>query len=203
MAEPIKLSSPQPFLSYRGIDVAPDSLNQMLREAVSRMHRALYPADPRSDLTLPEATALEQGGFDLTPVELGMADPLARTAVEYAAILATSLSVRDAAHKLGVDPSRIRQRLTAIPPTLYGIRLGSGWVIPDFQFDGDSLLPGLSEVVSRLDSELHPVAIFRWFTTPHSDLAHPEDAADRPVSPRDALRLGLPPSAVADVAADL
>jgi hypothetical protein len=201
MAEPLKLPS-QLFLTHRGIDVAPDSLNRMLREAVSRMHRALYPADPRSDLTPPEVAALEQGGFELTPVALGMADPLARTAAEYGALLETSLSVREAARKLGVDPSRIRQRLTALPPTLYGVRLGSGWAIPEFQFEGDALLPGLSEVVSRLDSQLHPIAIFRWFTTPHSDLVHP-DLEDRPVSPRDALRLGLPPAEVAELAADL
>lgn len=202
MAEPLKIHPSQLDLLYRGIQESPAALNAMLWEAISRLHRALYPSDPRSDLTPHEVAALERGGFELAPVDLGTEDPLARTAAEYAALLSTSFSVREAAQKLGVDPSRIRQRLTAVPPTLYGIRLDSGWAIPAFQFADEALLPGLAEVVSRLDEELHPVAVLRWFTTPHSDLSRP-GFEDLPLSPRDALRSGFPPAEVAEIAADL
>jgi hypothetical protein len=121
---------------------------------------------------------------------------------EYAALLKSSLSTAETARRLGVDPSRIRQRLTADPPTLYGIRIGPNWYVPEFQFDGDGLLRGLGEVVSRLDPELHPVAVFRWFTTPSADLSA-EALGGRSLSPRDWLRLGLPVEAVAEMASNL
>lgn len=202
MAESLKIHPSRLDLLHRGIQESPAVLNVMLWEAISRLHRALYPSDPRSDLTPHEVAALEAGGFELDPVDLGKADPLARTAAEYAALLSTSFSVKEAAQKLGVDPSRIRQRLTSTPPTLYGIRLDTGWAIPEFQFADEALLPGLAEVVSRLDEELHPVAVLRWFTTPHPDLLRP-GSEDDPLSPRDALRSGFPPAEVAALVADL
>lgn len=156
--------------------------------------------EPQRDLTTAEVEALRHGGFDLEDEVLGEADPLARTAAEYAALIQTSLTIAEAAARLRVETSRIRQRLTARPPTLYGIRLESGWRIPEFQFEGDGLLPGWSEVVAALDPELHPISVYRWLTTPTSDL---EGRDGRRLSPRDWLRLGYKPSAVAELAADL
>lgn len=193
------------FLHSHGIRVKPEALDAMVEEAVRRMRRSLYRVDPHEDLSAAEAEELERGGFDLTPVDLGPDDPLARTAAEYAALLKSSLSTAEAAKRLGVDPSRVRQRLTSQPPTLYGIRLESGWVIPEFQFDGDRLVPGIAEVVPQLNPELHPVAVFRWFTLPSPDLVAEEadNAEGRMLSPREWLRLGLLPAAVAELARDL
>jgi hypothetical protein len=174
----------------------------MVQEAVKRLQRTLHRADPREDLSAAEAKALERGGFRLEAVDLGTEDPLARTAAEFAALLKTSLSTNEAARRLGVDASRIRQRLTSQSPTLYGIRLDSGWVIPEFQFDGHKLLTGISEVVPNFDPELHPVSVFRWFTMPNPDLVA-DELGGRALSPRDWLRLGYPPGAVAEVARDL
>lgn len=103
---------------------------------------------------------------------------------------------------LGVAPSSIRRRLAADPPRLYGIRLGSGWHVPTFQIDEDRLLPGLGEVIAQLDRELHPVAVYRWFTTPNPDLI-PDPESDHFLSPRDWLRLGFAPGKVAQLAAEL
>ncbi|MFP5284909.1 MAG: DNA-binding protein [Thermoanaerobaculia bacterium] len=189
------------FLHSHGITVSPESLDELVQEAVSRLQRTLYRPDPRADLSAPEVEALERGGFNLTPADLRKDDPLARTVAEYAALLKSSLSTAEAAKRLRVDPSRIRQRLTSEPPTLYGIRV-SGWVLPAFQFDGDDLVPGIGEVVSRLDPELHPVSVFRWFTHPNPDLVA-EELDGQALSPREWLRLGLPVQAVADLAAAL
>jgi hypothetical protein len=195
----------EPTLAYlhsHGIRVEPEALEEMVKEAVGRLPRTLYRPDPRPDLTRAEARALEQGGFSLEPADLGTEDPLARTAAEYSALLKASLATAELAARLDVDPSRIRQRLTARPPTLYGIRLESGWVIPEFQLDAGRLIPGIGEVVPRLDPELHPVTVLRWFTMPNPDLVSDEHGG-RALSPRDWLRLGLPAGPVAALAADL
>lgn len=190
------------FLHSHGIRVTPRELDAMVEQAVSRLHRTLHRADPRSELTAAELDALRRGGFAVAPRDLGVEDPLARTTAEYAALLKSSLTTADTAARLGVDASRIRQRLTSQPPTLFGVRLESGWVVPEFQFDGDALVPGIGEVVARLDPELHPLAVFNWFTRPTADLVA-ESLGDQPLSPRDWLRLGLPAAPIAELAAGL
>lgn len=202
MARAASRASTVAFLHSHGIEVAPEGLDSLVREAVARLQRTLYRPDPKEDLTAAEAEVLERGGFSLEPEELDADDPLVQTVAEYAALLKSSLSTAEAARRLNVDPSRVRQRLTINPPTLYGIRIGSNWYIPEFQFEGDGLLRGLGEVVSRLDPELHPVAVFRWFTTPNADLSA-EALGERSLSPRDWLRLGLPVEAVAEMASNL
>ena len=187
------------FLQARGIQIEPETLVRLVCEALERLPRGLY-REPRRDLTPAEAEALHEGGFELSGEALGADDALARTAAEYGALVQSSLTTAEAASRLGVEPSRIRQRLTARPPTLYGIRLTSGWRIPEFQFEGDRVLPGLAEVIAVLGPDLHPISFYRWFTTPNSDLV---DRAGHQVSPRDWLRLGLEPSPVAALAADL
>jgi uncharacterized protein YifE (UPF0438 family) len=162
-----------------------------------------YRAAPRADLTEAEVAVLKKGGFALEPLDLGVEDPLVQTAAELTALLRESLSTAAAAERLGVEPSRIRQRLTSQPPTLYGIRLESGWVVPEFQLDGSKLIPGIADVVARLDPELHPVSVFRWFTGPSPDLAFEQNEEARTLSPREWLRLGLPVQAVLGLAAEL
>lgn len=189
------------FLHTHGIEVNPEELDPMVRAAVTRLHRTLYRSDSRADLTEAEAEALEQGGFVLDG-RSGGKDPLAQTVAEYAALLKSSLSTTEAAKRLGVDPSRIRQRLTSEPPTLYGIRIGSSWYVPEFQFEDGELVRGIGEVVSHLDPELHPVAVLRWFTSPNPDLPMDEPNA-RNLSPRDWLRLGLPVPPVVELASNL
>lgn len=192
------------FLHSHGIRVTPSTLDEMVREAVARMPRTLYRPDPRPDLTAAEASTLRRGGFVLEPTDLGADDPLAQTAAEFAALLKESLPTAVAAERLGVDPSRIRQRLTSAPPSLYGVRLDSGWVIPEFQLEGDRTLPGIAEVTARLDPELHPVSVYRWFTQPNSDLVVEREGEEpRSLSPRDWLRFGLPVEPVAELAAHL
>jgi hypothetical protein len=205
MRRSVKIDEPTvAYLHTHGIRVAPSTLDEMVREAVARLQCTLYRPDPRPDLTEAEAEALRRGGFVLEPTELGAEDPLVQTAAEFAALLKESLPTAAAAERLGVDPSRIRQRLTSEPPSLYGIRLESGWVIPQFQLEGDAPLPGLADVVSGLDPELHPVSVYRWFTLPCSDLVLEREGEEpRRLSPRDWLRLGLPVQPVAELAANL
>jgi len=194
-------TSAEAFLHAHGIAVAPERFGVLVTDAVRSFEQCLYPGDPASDFLPEERAALVAGGFDLMP-DLGERDPLAESAAAYSALLETSLTAAQAARWLGVDPSRIRQRLTARPPTLYGVRAGGGaWRLPRFQFDGERTVPGLGAVVSHLDPELHPLAVYRWFTTPSPDLVTKD--ADRTLSPRNWLRLGQAPAVVAALAAEL
>lgn len=192
------------YLHSHGIRVPPSKLDEMVREAVGRLHRSLFREDPRPDLTEAEAAVLERGGFVLEPTDLGAEDPLVQTAAELAALLQVCLSTTEASSRLGVDPSRIRQRLTSNPPSLYGIRLESGWVVPVFQIERGKVLRGIAEVVGRLDPELHPVAVYRWFHLPNPDLVLERKGKEaRSLSPRDWLRLGLAVEPVAELAEQL
>ncbi len=186
------------FLHAHGIAVSPATLDKQLAAAVSQLQRTLY-GESRDELTESELRVLQVGGFDLDLHKQEGADPLAQAAAEYAALLKTSLTTATVAARLGVDQSRIRQRLAE--RTLYGFRQESQWLIPAFQFVQDRLLPGIGEVVSRLEPELHPVTVMRWFLTPQPDLY--VEAIDRILSPRDWLRLGYPTGPLAELAARL
>jgi hypothetical protein len=93
-----------------------------------------------------------------------------------------------------VDPSRVRQRLAA--GTAYGIRVEGRWRLPRFQFtdDGRRLVPGFGKIAPRL-TELHPLDMATWFTTPQSDLVlGVADAEEIAVSPRQWLLGGGEPN---------
>jgi hypothetical protein len=187
------------YLHARGLTIEPQGLSSLLEEALGEMRRTLFPSDPAADLPAEETAALRRGGFELMPGKRENANALARTAADYAALLATSLTVNRAAQTLELDPSRIRQLLAA--RKLYGFQIKGVWSIPMFQFDGPRLLPGLEEVLPSLPRDLHPVAVYRWFTIPNPDLS-PEDL-DRDLSPRDWLLAGYAPKVVTQLGTDL
>ncbi|MSP59411.1 MAG: hypothetical protein EXR72_03540 [Myxococcales bacterium] len=176
-------------------------LVEKIEQSFAEATRDLGPpdADPRGELTTVETRALERGGWSLDPVAAER-DPLARTAVAYAGLLADCLTVVEAAKLLGVEASRIRQRVGGTRPTLYALKLEGEWRIPRFQFAGRGALPGLEQVVPRLDRALHPVAVRSWLETPSPDLA--TDEGHR-LSPKQWLCAGYPATTVAELAASL
>src|SRR5688572_28885396 len=158
-------------------------------EAVESALPPRPPSDARNELTEDEQRFLEESGVDLAefaPRDRGVALALAQTAADYAALLTTALTVPDLASRLGVDTSRIRQRLAR--HTLYGIKDSTSWRIPLFQLDdtGRALVPGLHRVAPHWVG-VHPIEVARWFTLPHVVL---EDADEHPISPRDWLLTG-------------
>lgn len=190
------------YLHAHGLRVTPRELELLVAEAVESLQRDLFRSDPRRELSEEEVRTLELGGFDLEPVDFGADDPLAQAAALYSGLLKTSFDTTEAARVLGVDPSRIRHRLTARPPSLYGIRLESGWRLPRFQFDGEHLLPGIGDVVAGLDPELHPAMVYSWFVTPNPDLVA-EQLSETSLSPREWLRGGFPAFVIAELAKHL
>jgi hypothetical protein len=155
---------------------------------------------PPAPLTGAEERLLAAGGLGAAPLAGEEAHLVYRGAAEFASLLTDAYSVDEVAQLLSVNASRVRQRLTGTPRTLYGIKTEKGWRLPRFQFHGRRLVPGIDRVIARLDPGLHAVAVYRWITSPSPDLAL---AGDRPISPLDWLRLGNPADAVAKLAADL
>lgn len=128
-------------------------------------------------LTEAQTALLAEGGFSGT-AELDP-EPLLRGAREFDELRATSLTVAEAAARLGVTDGRVRQRLTATPPDLYGIRLGNEWRLPAFQFADEGLVPNVDRVITRVDRALNPVAFAHWLSRPNPEL----EREGEPVSP--------------------
>lgn len=155
-------------------------------------------------LTRNEVEFLRRGGFVPKPrgSEADGGDSFRKTQEKYDSLVRASLTLEQAAQRLRMAPSQVVQRLTAQPPTLYGIRTGATWLLPDLQFEESGLIPGFEEIAARLDPDLHPLAVFNWFTLPNPDL--PEDEREeRNLSPREWLQSGRSPALVAALAADL
>jgi hypothetical protein len=183
-----------------GVSMSPEELEELLLSILREMRLPSPLPDPYKEMTAEEIAALKRGGFSLEPIEReGLDDPIARTAAKYTSLVATALTVAQAAALLGVNPSRIRQQL--LDHTIYGIKVAHSWRLPLFQFDDDRLLPGVGEVFSRLDWSVHPVGVYNWFVNPDPDLQADEDQV--PLSPRDWLRSGRSPALVAKLASAL
>ena len=174
-------------LERAGIHVGVEELEALVNAAVEQALPPYPPVDARAVLAPTELALLADAGVadeELAPLDAGVATPELRTAARHAALLASALTVQEAARRLGVDGSRVRQRLAR--RTLYGVRVDGAWRLPLFQFtdDGAAVVPGFGELAPAL-ADLHPVAVAVWFTAPHVDLAVGED--DTRVSPRDWL----------------
>jgi len=149
-----------------------------------------------SGLTESEEKELRRGGFDPDPRDDPATDPVAQARAEYASLLVDSVNVKRVAKLLGVNESRVRQRLTE--RSLYGIKEGTNWRIPRFQFEGKRVVPSLDAVLPSVRADIHPVALRRWLTTANPDL--PLERDDRTVSPLDWLASGGDPAPVVALA---
>lgn len=183
-------------LREAGIRTAPGAFLDMVREALAGL-RTRPGLDPRNQFSAAEVAALERGGFDLRPPGRAGQAVLARTAAEYVAMLEDALSVAQAANRLRVDQSRIRQLLSN--GSLYGVKVRGEWRLPTFQFTPQGTVPGIQESLRALPGDLHPIAVLEWFRNPDPDL----EIEDEPVSPLDWLRSGGDPARVSAIAADL
>ena len=164
-----------------------------------RFLRSALLSDEGSTLTAPEEAALTKGG--VKPVSDEDIRVLhARMASAYQQLRTASLSVEDAARRLGVNTSRIRQRLA--DRSLFGIKDGTRWLLPAFQFRANGSVPGVEVVVRRLPVDVSAVAVARWFRNPNSDLSTRDDD-DRPLTPLEWLLGGNPPAVAAELAAAL
>ena len=187
-------------LESHGLHASEEEVARAMEVAlVESGFRLPYP-DPRKELKAEQVELLERGGFEFDRLEFGLEDPIARTAFEYAVLRSTALTTRKAAKRLGVNDSRVRQRLSE--RTLYGIKAGDEWRLPAFQFVRKGLVPGIERVFPGLSKSLSPVAVYRWFHTPNPDLEEREGQG-RTLTPLQWLQSGNDPDVVAELAAGL
>jgi len=174
-------------------------LEVLVRDAVSRLWASWSGTEGRRAFPSIQADALTEGGLNLGPPDFSPDGGLARTAEAYERLLVTAKQVQEVAQMLQVDTRQIEEQLAS--RALYGVHLEDRWLIPEFQFHDGSLLPGIADVVSCLDQNLHPIAVYRWFTSRNPDLVVGDD--DDPMSPREWLRLGQDPAVPSRLAAGI
>lgn len=150
-------------------------------------------------LTKGEADLLDQAG--LVEGDRDTPGAFEKSRIEFELLVHQSLTVDKAAKRLGVNPSRLRQRLAA--RTLYGIKEGRSWRIPTFQIDArrKKLVRGIDEVLPHIRPDAHPLSVVHWFSTPHQDLV--VDDREERVTPRQWLASGRPTDVVAHLAEEI
>lgn len=162
------------------------------------LHMPARPVDaPR--LSEAEQKVLAKGGVDsVSGEEVRLVE--AQAAADYQQLCGSGLSVEEAAGRLHVNPSRIRQRLAE--RSLFGIKDGKSWLLPAFQFQRSGLVPGIDAVLKSLPSDISPVAVARWFDNANPDLCTRDDA-ERALTPLQWLQGGNSPKTAAQLAAAL
>jgi hypothetical protein len=157
-------------------------------------------SEPSAVLSKAELDAIEEVGLVAKPWESDAAhDPLTKTIVDYMALIETSLSTAEAAAMLGVDVSRIRQRIR--DRSLLGLEYEGEWRLPRFQFERKKVVPGIAEVLAALPPDLNPLDVATWFLQPNIDLEAGEEKAT--ASPRAWLLRGGSPRTLAQLARHL
>ena len=151
-------------------------------------------------LTVPGATAVPTAEAALLdaaglPAQPGAYVASARdSAGAVTALVATSLTVGEAAALLGVTEGRVRHKIGR--GDLYALPTGRRR-LPRWQFTDDGALPGLPTVVRALPAGEHPLGVLAFMTTPQGEL----ELGGTPVSPVAWLRAGGDPAPVAQLAA--
>src|SRR5439155_13371279 len=101
-------------LRRAGLTIDGDEFIRRVMAAAGRMLPAQPIPGTRHDLSANEVAFLRDAKVNLavfTPLQHGVDSPLARTAAEYAALVATALSIAEVAAAIGIDASRLRHRL--------------------------------------------------------------------------------------------
>lgn len=126
------------------------------------------------------------GGYDAEAVQQDRTLAAAQTLQE---LLATSLTIEEAAVRLGVSRSRVSHRMS--DKSLYAVTVQSRRYLPQWQFEAaGGAVTGLAQVVPAIPRGLHPLAVETFMTSPLDDL--------NGVSPLDHLRSGADPEVVTE-----
>ena len=190
------------LLERAGFDISVEDFSAQV-DLVARYgsHGAVVLVEPKSEFDPFTRAALLRAGADFSPIPAHRPDPVDVTRALFVALLVDSDTPEVVAARLDRDISRVRQRVRE--RTLWALAADTGVRLPRVQFDDDgSEIAGMGAVLRALPGDLHPVSVFRWLTTPVTDLTVP-DEDDVPLSPRDWLRSGGGPDRAIAIARDL
>lgn len=189
------------LIEQAGLDIDVEDFQAQVTAVVGHQRLRFVKADAATEFDEATRAALMRAGADFTPLRAGRPDPAELTRAAFIGLLADSDTTEAVARRLDRDISRIRQRIRE--RTLWSVLTGSGVRLPRVQFDDDgSEINGMGAAIQALPEDLHPVAVFRWLTTPVPDLAAPGDGGVA-LSPREWLRSGGAPEAALELARDL
>ncbi|WP_305091427.1 DNA-binding protein [Prescottella sp. R16] len=123
-------------------------------------------AHPTAALNAHDAALLDAAGAPDTPMVFAAA--AADRQARMRDLWDDALTVDAAAARLGVSPSRIRQR--AGDRTLWAVKRGHRLLLPAIQFTEGGQIPGLDTVLSALPADLHPLSVHGLLTTAQPEL---------------------------------
>ena len=139
--------------------------------------------EPERAFTAGEVRALSRVGLQRSERLRGDAERARREALAvFFTAFHTALSTAEAAALLGVNASRVRQRVKE--RTLLALNDASELRFPSIQFFKGKELPGLRSVLPALPEQVKAIEALSWLATPTAELA--DDGAE-PRSPRDYL----------------
>ena len=152
--------------------------------------------EPGRELSSGELETLESEGLGAGRTAT---DPIVSSFGRYMRLVEEALDARQAAKKLGVSPSRVRQLLGE--SRLYGLKPMGDWRLPTWQFgvEGRGTVPGIGTVIRALPEGLHPLSVEGFMTSPKPELSLDGNST----SPIEWLAGGGDAEAVAELAADL
>ncbi|WP_092536105.1 DNA-binding protein [Amycolatopsis arida] len=183
------------ILAKVGLKVDATEFLTMVEDAARKL--APPNPDPSHFFSADQRAALTQVGLDLSAHRDDEPDYRARAVATDTVLAESSLTVGEAAARLGVDDSRIRHRLK--DRRLTGWKDQGGWRLPNWQFTGSGVLPGLDVVLRAVPDDQPALVVAAFMNTPQSDL----EINDRPATPRQWLLAGGDPERVAQLAATL
>jgi excisionase family DNA binding protein len=148
---------------------------------------------PAESLSAAEEAVLREAGSLRRPMPDLTERASFRTQLLLEQLLHDALTVKEAAQRLGVSESRVRQRIAA--RTLLAVERAGTWQLPAFQLDGGA---DLSEVLPAFPSDVHPAAVLLLLDAPASEL----EVDGRALTPREWLATGGPVSRVVELVHD-
>ncbi|WP_227370260.1 hypothetical protein [Halomonas sp. M20] len=166
-----------------------------------REHPVYEQASPANALSVNEERLLMAGGAEGVGESNRMASQynLRSAVTQYAQLVKRAYRQSEVATLLGVTTSRVRQRTDE--GSLYALTSANRRVYPRWQFGESATLPNLEPVLSALSVSAHPLAVERFFLTPHADLE--SNLLGAILSPRDWLLAGHPADPVIRMAREL
>lgn len=194
---PNPVESPKPTSDLEYVQAA-------AREFLHREGEFTPPATltPETTLTAGELEALRDVGLATEPdTERLAAQARQETLYAFFHVFKSALPTQEVAALLGVNPSRIRQRVKE--RSLLALTDGNEHRFPSIQFHRQTELPGLRLVLPALRESMNTLAAVSWLSTPTPDLATigANDELGEPLSPREYLLRTGDAKRVAEIAA--